>query len=182
MGRHSAPGRGPYLRSLVAWLLPWVVLAALTGAAVWIAVGELGGETLDRTPRARSAQMSPEPRVPSPSPSRAAPSPAPSPSPARPGQGAPDGSGVTVQVLNGSSVPGADERMAEELAALGYTIVAVQGSSAAYGRTTVFWSSDATRRAAEELAAYMGWVAEPKPANLSGTVDLHVVVGADEAS
>lgn len=180
MGRHSAPGRGPFVRSVVTWVLPWVLLAAVIGSAVWIAVGELGGEALKAPPARRTAPVS-EPRTPSPSPAPS-PTPAPSPSPrAQPSPAAPSGAGITVQVLNGSSVPGAGERVAGELARLGYTIVAVRGSSAAYERTTVFWSSEQARPAAQELAAYMGWLAEPKPGNLSGTVDLHVVVGADEA-
>jgi len=36
------------------------------------------------------------------------------------------------------------------------------------------------QEAAERLAARQGWIAQPKPENLSDTVALHVVVGEDE--
>lgn len=185
MGRHSAPGRGPFVRSLLAWVLPWVLLAGVIGSAVWIALGELGGEALKSPPAGRPAHRS-EPGStdalarPSPSPALS-PNEAPATQAVPSGRAVPNGAGITVQVLNGSSAAGAAERVADELAQLGYTIVAVQGSSAAYEVTTVFWSSEQARAAAQELAAYMGWPAEAKPANLSAAVDLHVVVGADEA-
>jgi hypothetical protein len=45
----------------------------------------------------------------------------------------------------------------------------------------VFWSFPSAREAAERLAARFGWLAQEKPSNLSSQVDIHVVVGSDEA-
>jgi hypothetical protein len=70
--------------------------------------------------------------------------------------------------------------MADRLSSLGFEVVAVEGSSRQYPETTVFWSFPAAQEAAERLAGKYGWVAAAKPANLSSTVDLHVVVGSDE--
>jgi hypothetical protein len=88
--------------------------------------------------------------------------------------------GITVQVLNATADDTADDAMADRLSELGYQVIAVEPSSASYPRTTVFWSTDASREAAQALALKFGWVAEGKPDNLSDTVSIHVVVGADE--
>lgn len=88
--------------------------------------------------------------------------------------------GVSVQVLNGTSSPTAADAMAARLQDLGFTIEVVAGATP-YDQTTVFWSSESTGPAARRLASRFGWIAGPKPANLSAAVDLHVVVGADEA-
>jgi LytR cell envelope-related transcriptional attenuator len=88
--------------------------------------------------------------------------------------------GVSVQVLNGTSSATAAEAMATRLQDLGFTIEVVAGATP-YDQTTVFWSSDGGAPAARRLARRFGWIAGPKPANLSADVDLHVVVGADEA-
>ncbi|HEV3472033.1 MAG TPA: LytR C-terminal domain-containing protein, partial [Actinomycetota bacterium] len=79
---------------------------------------------------------------------------------------------------------GADRRRrshADRLSELGYEVVAIEGSSKQYPATTVFWSHPRAQDAAEALAERFGWLAQPKPANLSATVDIHVVVGSDEA-
>ena len=70
--------------------------------------------------------------------------------------------------------------MADRLAGLGFVIEAVEGSSKTYPATTVFWSYPEAEDAARALAERFGWVAEAKPANLSETVAIHVVVGEDE--
>ena len=196
MGRHSAPREWPFIRSLVAWLLPWLAIAFIVGLAVWVTVSTLGRPEVDPGVGAATTSRSPTPSV----------------SPTEPGDqlavsGSVDGDpvvpsprrereqrdksdqperqklitkGITIQVLNGTSAPDAGDAMAARLTSLGFDIVAVEPSSKAYADTTVFWSHTSARAAATALAARFGWTAAPKPANLADTVDLHVVVGADE--
>jgi LytR cell envelope-related transcriptional attenuator len=87
--------------------------------------------------------------------------------------------GVTVQVLNGTSDATAGRQAAERFRRLGFNVVAVASSVTDYSHTTVFWANAGAEHAAKALAAHFGWVAAPKPANLSPEVALHVVVGAD---
>ncbi|MGH2729545.1 MAG: LytR C-terminal domain-containing protein [Actinomycetota bacterium] len=70
--------------------------------------------------------------------------------------------------------------MAQRLEELGFRIATVTVAATPYSETTVFWSRADTREAAVKLAAKFGWVALPKPDNLSGEVSIHVVVGEDE--
>ena len=70
--------------------------------------------------------------------------------------------------------------MADRLTHLGFKVRAIN-PSVSYARTTVYWSYPAAAPAARALAARFGWDVGPKPANLSPTVSIHVVVGADEA-
>ncbi|HYP23229.1 MAG TPA: LytR C-terminal domain-containing protein, partial [Actinomycetota bacterium] len=88
--------------------------------------------------------------------------------------------GITVQVLNATDVADADDRMADKLSKLGFTVVAVESASSRYEATTVFWSTEEAKEAAQRLADRFGWTAQVKPENLSTTVSLHVVVGAVE--
>ena len=208
MGRHSSDKQFRYYRSVAGWFLPWALVAAVAVTAMWIAVDAIGQEDLDARPPAGSATEEPSPSpTPEQSPSpRVSPSPKKSPSPsptASPKEEDKDGdgnkkppkdekkegedqppplitSGISVQVLNGSSSAVAGEVMAGRLADLGFEVAAVAGATP-YAETTVFWSFDDARTAAQRLASRFGWVAAPKPANLSSTVDLHVVVGDDEA-
>lgn len=202
MGRHSSPENVHYYRSLMGWFFPWVLVAVVAAVAVWIAVDALGGPdvgaaankggpgsgsriaaTPTTTPsHRRRPSHSPTPK-PSPKP-RPSHSPASTPSPtATPAPAAPlITEGVTAQVLNGTSSPSADDDMARRLGDLGYQIVAVRPASRTYEATTVFWSYPSSQSAAEALARHFGWVAQPKPANLSPTVAIHVVVGVDEAT
>jgi hypothetical protein len=162
----------------------WVVIAAITGIAVWFLVNALGGEGVQ--PRAvaddRETQA-PEPtEEPETQPVVATETPAPVET-----EDTPDDEvkliteGVSVQVLNGTLQPDAGEGMSARLSDLGFTVVAVEESSQAYTDTTVFWSTPDAEEAARALADRFGWVAEAKPENLSPEVSLHVVVGADEA-
>jgi hypothetical protein len=86
--------------------------------------------------------------------------------------------GVTVQVLNGTGDGEADDLMADRLARLGFTVVAVSPSSKSYPSTTVFWVGDA-EEAGGLLADRFGWKLDSAPANLSEEVGLHIVVGED---
>lgn len=195
MGSHSSGQQWPYYRSLVGWFFPWMLIAAVVGIAVWVAIDFLGqGELEAPPPRERTAAAD-----------RASPSPTPSDSPraqktpeAKPEDQVKDRrierkrkprgdrspalitEGVTVQVLNATASPGAASAMGERLESLGFEVVAVESASGSYPRTVVYWSFPAAQEAAEALADRYGWQATAKPTNLSATVDVHVVVGDDE--
>jgi hypothetical protein len=184
MGRHSSPDQGPFLRSLAAFILFWVFIAGVLGAAAWLAVDLIGGDEVKGTPTAAESpthRASPSPKaselvIATPTPDKSEPEPVESETPK------PEliTDGITVQVLNGTSDLDADDRMADKLASLGFTIEAIEGSSKSYPQTTVFWSYPESEDAARALAERFGWLVQPKPANLSDTVAVHVVVGADE--
>jgi hypothetical protein len=193
MGRHSSPEQAPFLGSLLGWVLPWVLVAAVAIVAVAVGVSALGQQTLDAGPAPDRGGAPPGPSPdPSPRPTEDA---SPSPSPRKQQTGGReerdrDGGrerpaliteGVSVQVLNGTASAGADDAVIRRLARLGYEVVAVVTAAHLYDDTTVFWSSSRSRRAARALARRFGWRSLPKPANLSPGVDVHVVVGADEA-
>jgi cell division septation protein DedD len=187
-GRHSSPDQLHFYKSVVAWFLPWVLIAVVVGTAVGIAVEAVGGATEDPAPAA--AVATPEPSE-EPEPTREPPTSEPEATakPSAEPKGTPEPKdeaqpliteGITVQVLNATDSAEADDRMADKLSKLGYTVVAVESASSRYDRTTVFWSTEEAKEAAERLAERFDWVAEQKPENLSTTVSLHVVVGADE--
>lgn len=189
MGRHSSPERGPFYRSFFSWIGLWAMIAAVTGIAVWLLVGALGGDQAQRSVAASvdvDAPPDPEPTV---SGLRVANEPEPTPTEepvSRPTSEPKEEptklitKGVTVQVLNGTMKANAALGVADRLSSLGYSVVTVEESSRVYSETTVFWSRAASREAAVALAERFGWLAEPKPANLADTVSLHVVVGADQ--
>ncbi|MGM0617587.1 MAG: LytR C-terminal domain-containing protein, partial [Actinomycetota bacterium] len=91
-----------------------------------------------------------------------------------------DPSTVTVQVLDGYQADGgaAAATVAAELADVGYRIIA-QNPALRYEVTTVLWTSGsqaAGQQVAEDIGA--GEVRQ-QPGNLSESVMVHVVVGAD---
>jgi hypothetical protein len=194
VGRHSSTNRWPYLRSVTAYALPWVVIAAIVGIAVWIAVGAVGGDPVSVGDTSSETSPSAEP-----SPSQS-PTPAPAGTPAdevarkddEDEKGSGDGriatpeddlvtEGIIVQVLNGTGgIEGAAEMMANRLARLGYEIYAIN-TGLTIDRTTVYWSTDPGREAAISLAAHFGWDVGAAPPSLSDQVDIAVVVGTDEA-
>ena len=191
MGRHSSPEQWPFYRSVVGWFLPWALIAAVVGVAVWVAVATVGGE--DPASPALSSGRSQSPKASTSAPAvveTKTPKPKKSPKPPKPPKAEPSESpevlpklitnGISVQVLNASGTPGAEQTMASRLRELGFKVVAVVEASKVYDLTTVFWSSEDSKPAAEALAQHFGWVAEPKPANLSPDVSVHVVVGEDE--
>ncbi|MGI8708406.1 MAG: LytR C-terminal domain-containing protein [Actinomycetota bacterium] len=183
MGRHSSDQQWHFYRSVAGWLVPWLLVSAVAITAVSIAVDAIGGNSDGGlTPVAQSTPRGSEP------PAAASPEPSPtvkakklkkSPAPSAEVELVTDG--VSVQVLNGTGSPDADTRMADRLAGLGFDVYAVDSASAAYAQTTVFWSYDDARPAAEALAEKFGWASNEKPSNLSTSVALHIVVGADEA-
>ena len=187
VGRHSSPEQAPYLRSVLGWVVPWVLVAAVAVVAVVVGVGALGQQPIDAKPPPQSDQ---NPAA-APSPERVSPSPQASPSPSSTKEDKKEDKqeqknpplitdGVTVQVLNAAGASGADEAMIRRLRKLGYEIAATVTAARLYDRTTVFWSSPGGKGAARALAARYGWRSGPKPANLSPSVDIHVVVGLDE--
>lgn len=190
MGRHSSESQWPFYRSLIGWFLPWVLIAAVVAVGVVVAVDALSGkEITDPDPvAAASPEPSPTPFAeatptpddrdsPEPEPSEA---PSPEPTRSSPQKAELITQDMTVQVLNGTGVASADDDMADRLAGLGFEVIALGGSNKEYQATTVFWSVPESQEAAERLAQRFGWVSGPKPANLSATVKLHVVVGMDE--
>lgn len=187
MGKHSSPEQGPFYRSFVTWLAPWILMAVVVLAVVWVAIDVVGKDDT-KVPAAKSSSAEPRETAAEPEPSETpepevseTPAPDKSDEPAPPGTGKPlITEDITVQVLNGTASPEADDRMASRLSSLGYDVVAVQGSSKQYEETTVYWSFPEAQEAAERLAAKFGWIAAEKPSNLSSTVDMHVVAGTDE--
>ncbi len=194
MGRHSSDSQLPFIRSVLGWFLPWFLVAIVVAVGVWIAVDALGGDGLRTQHPAADSSSSASSPPPSPSPDESEePSPSPEPTvteekkPKKPEKDDPEPeeppelitAGVTVQVLNGTSFPSADDEMADQLALIGFDVVAVAGSSKAYPTTTVFYSYPEAQEAAERLASRYGWGVSIKPSNLSATVDLHVIVGDD---
>lgn len=188
MGKHSSGSQFHFYKSLFGWILPWVVVAGLLGVGIWIGVDAMSNDDEIETPPLVAAESD----SPSPSPTPVAetptadPSAKPKPSKKPSAKPSPKETEValitenmTVQVLNGTGTPAADELMADRLAQLGFDVVALGGSSKAYATTTVFWSYTESEEAAEALAAKEGWAVAPKPSNLSTTVALHVIVGDD---
>ncbi|TVR18809.1 MAG: LytR family transcriptional regulator [Nitriliruptor sp.] len=91
-----------------------------------------------------------------------------------------DPSTVTVQVLDGFQADGgaAAGVVARELEGAGYRIIA-RNPAVRYDVTTVLWtagSEDAGRQIAADIGAP---AAREQPGNLSTSVMVHVVVGAD---
>lgn len=189
MGRHSSPEQGPFYRSFVAWLFPWILIGIFVLAAVYVAVDVVGKDETKITPAAKPSRSSaPAEETVEPEESET-PEPVESETPDPQEIEEPDDGGsdkplitedITIQVLNGTASTEADDRMADRLSSLGFEVVAVQGSSKQYTETTVFWSFPGAQEAAERLADRFGWAAAMRPSNLSSTVDIHVVVGSDE--
>jgi hypothetical protein len=203
MGRHSSREQAAFLRSLAGWVLPWVLVAAVAVTAVAVGISALSQPALEaEPPREREVPAATDDDDP-PSPDGTTdttddPSDAEEPGDAdeqggagKRGEGGrkkrqrerPEliTEGVTVQVLNGAPSPTAGDAMTRRLRRLGFEIVAAGAAARPYDRTVVFWSSSASRPAARALARRFGWQASPKPANLSPSVAVHVVVGRDEA-
>ena len=185
-GRHSSPDQLHFYKSVVAWFLPWVLITVVVGTAVWIAVEAVGGATEGSSPAvAATAEPTEEPPD-TPEPATPEPEASGKPATAKPTEEPQEETepliteGITVQVLNATDSAEADDHMADKLSKLGFTVVAVESASSRYDATTVFWSTEEAKEAAQRLADKFGWVAEAKPENLSTTVSIHVVVGADE--
>jgi LytR cell envelope-related transcriptional attenuator len=181
LGRHSSGERGSYVRSVLGWILPWVVLAVIVGAAVWFAVGAVSGDAGRVQNTSSDTNPTPTPTdPPSPTPTEL---PSPTEEPTEPADGGAKliTKGVTVQVLNGTGgIANAAANMADRLARLGFRIFAIQ-TGLTTDETVVYFTGEEDREAAEALARRFGWAFGPSPASLSGDVDLHVVVSPADA-
>ena len=194
MGRHSAPERAPFLRSVGAWALPWLLILAVLAVALVVVLDMVGNDPIrtgtgDDQPSGASAVETegPEPTETSEVEPEAEKD---DESQAAEGGGNEDGGnskkkapkliteGIDVQILNGTSEGGIDDVMADKLARLGYTVVAVSPSGRAYDETVVFWTAGSEDVGAA-LADRFDWKLEPAPSNLSSEVHLHIMVGAD---
>ena len=192
VGRHSAGDQTAFYRSALLWFLPWLIVAVVAIAAVWIAVDALSSDVQPvppTRPEKRAAVPADEPSPTdeaSPEPEETEqPSPSPDPSKTPKDDEGDDDKpklitdGVTVQVLNGTADAEADDRVAEQLEHLGYEIEAIN-PYLARPDTIVFFSSKESQKAAEALAAHFDWPVQPKPEDLSAEVSIHIIVGADE--
>lgn len=170
----------------MGWAGVWVTIAVITGIGVWLIVKTIGGPEVEPLPINDTQETAAEPEPTKGSTDDPVVVATDQPEPEETNE--PEGSteliteGVTVQVLNGTLQPEAGQSMADRLSELGFAVVTVEESSQAYNVTTVFWSTEGSRAAAEALAERFDWVSEPKPENLSSEVSIHVVVGADETS
>ena len=175
---------------MLGWFLPWLLIAAVVAAAVWVLVMTLGGEeTVDPSPVAGETTPAETPtptdtetdlvlESPSPTPKETK---TPRPKKTRPPRDKPlITEGINIQVLNSTADTAVDDQVADRLTGLGFRIEALDDASRSYERTIVYWSYPEATEAAERLADRFGWEVGPKPDNLSSTVALHVVVGADE--
>ena len=90
---------------------------------------------------------------------------------------------VSIQVLDGVHDAGAvtAHRLADRLDGDGYDVVVVNSAATVYEKTTVLYTPG-NEAAARQLASAYGFPeVREKPANLSDSVDVHVVVGTDQA-
>ena len=197
IGRHSAGDQTAFYRSAALWFLPWVVVAVVALAAVWIAIDAVGSALGSDSSKPEGNKVAAPAGDPSPKKSdepaheeTEEPSPSPEPEPSKTEEKKDEEpededkpklitEGVTVQVLNGTSDPEADDRVAEQLGQLGYEVEAIN-PYLSRPDTIVFFSSEESQKAAEALAAHFEWPVQPKPGDLSSEVDIHIIVGADE--
>jgi outer membrane biosynthesis protein TonB len=88
---------------------------------------------------------------------------------------------ISIQILDAVLDGTGDDaaRVADQLAADGYRVVARNQAVRRYDQTTVMYTSGNEAKA-RQLAAVYGYArVEPQPGNLSDSVDVHLVVGAD---
>ena len=89
-------------------------------------------------------------------------------------------SGVTVQVLNGVWVTGLAHRVAGQVQAAGYNVVAAKTALGSYSVSRIYYTGGHRADAEAFKDRFPAFsVIEPAPANLSRRVALHVVIGKD---
>jgi hypothetical protein len=88
--------------------------------------------------------------------------------------------GVTVQILNGVWVAGLAHRVASQVGAAGYDVVAANTALGSFSSSRVYYTPGhrADAEAFRDRFPAFSRV-EPAPANLSDRVALHVVIGKD---
>jgi LytR cell envelope-related transcriptional attenuator len=88
--------------------------------------------------------------------------------------------GVSVQVLNGAWVTGLARRVAGQVRAAGYDVVAARTALGSYSVSRIYYTGDHRADAEAFKDRFPAFsVIEPAPANLSRQVALHVVIGKD---
>ena len=88
--------------------------------------------------------------------------------------------GVSVQVLNGVWVTGLARRVAGQVRAQGYQVVAARTALGSYSVSRIYYTGGHRADAEAFRARFPAFrVIEPAPANLSRRVALHVVIGRD---
>jgi hypothetical protein len=89
-------------------------------------------------------------------------------------------SGVSVQVLNGVWVTGLAHRVAGQVRAAGYDVVAARTALGSYSVSRIYYTGGHRADAEAFRDRFPAFsVIEPAPANLSRRVALHVVIGRD---
>jgi hypothetical protein len=89
-------------------------------------------------------------------------------------------SGVSVQVLNGVWVAGLAHRVAGQVRAAGYDVVAAKTALGSYSVSRIYYTGGHQADAEAFRDRFPAFsVIEPAPANLSRGVALHVVIGKD---
>ena len=205
MGKHSSPERLPFLRSVAGWALPWVLIAAVIAVAAVVGIKMIEDDPI-RADGQVVAEADPEADDPAPEPADE-PAEEEQPEETEDDEMGSDGEvdkgdrkaereeeaepkpepkvlgklitrDVQVQVLNGTAESGVDDVMADKLARLGYTVVAVSPASKGYPKTVVFYTGG-SERIGELLAERFDWDLQKAPSNLSTEVALHIVVGED---
>ncbi|HVE75310.1 MAG TPA: LytR C-terminal domain-containing protein [Actinomycetota bacterium] len=180
MGKHSLPGSGLFVRSVVASILRWVAIIAaplLIGAAVWLFVvqprtSDEPGSTATDTPTASEAPLlspSPLPLGEAQATTTATVAPAPDPSPL-PGK---------IQVLNGTKKADVEGVAATRLKDRGYQVTFTGKAAKSYAVTTVFYQEghiDLANQVAQVLGARE---VKPAPETLDKSIPVTAVVGDD---
>jgi LytR cell envelope-related transcriptional attenuator len=88
--------------------------------------------------------------------------------------------GVSVQVLNGVWVTGLAHRVAGQVRAAGYEVVAARTALGSYSVSRIYYTGGHRADAEAFKDRFPAFtVVEPAPANLSRRVALHVVIGKD---
>lgn len=202
MGRHSSPERSYFLRSLGAWALPWLLIVAVVVIALMVVAQMVGDDPIQAADGDGSVVTAPDDETdddvaleetetkPKSSDKEKSDGSGDAPAADKPEDKKSDDDkkkdrqpklitkGVEIQVLNGTGASEVDDLMADKLARLGYSVVAVSPSSQGYEKTVVFWT-EGSENVGSALAERFGWQLEPAPANLSSEVHLHVMVGED---
>ncbi len=197
-GRHAIPGDRSFVASLLRNLAGAVALVTLVAAAFWgigrvqptAEIGEAGEGDMPALGGPPVA-MAPAPETESeadlgPLATMTAPDPTPSsgmtatPSPSASPTATVAPSRVSVQILDAAGDGGMRARAAaSRLKAGGYNVVAVNRASRTYSRSEVMYSPGDEAKARQIASAYGFSSVRPKPANLTGAVDVHLVIGRD---
>ena len=171
-------GDGPVEPEVAAEPSPSETVAAADEEAADSPTSEASDE--DAAP-VEEASPTPEASEPAAAPS---PEPSPEPAPATESSDEVDPGSVSIQVLDAVGGEGGDaaaQEVADELRAAGFNVVVINRAGRTYEVTTVFWSEGQQAGGQQVAAAIGAGRAEETPdeVQLSDSVDVHVVVGAD---